>query len=100
MYSFSNTAAVAAKDEKPFGKNQLLEEIQPLIDEYFVCNTYIENDELKIVFLPAQIFFRGADVEEKEGDIHPEIFRKKKKKGRGEKFFFSPPPCYFCTAAV
>ena len=54
MYSFSNTAAVAAKDEKPFGKNQLLEEIQPLIDEYFVCNTYLENDELKIVFFTVQ----------------------------------------------
>lgn len=43
MYSFSNTAAVAAKDEKPFGKNQLLEEIQPLIDEYFVCNTILKT---------------------------------------------------------
>ena len=64
MYSFSNTAAVAEKDEKPFGKNQLLEEIQPLIDEYFVCNTYIENDELKIVFLNGQNFILRADVDE------------------------------------
>ena len=66
MYSFSNTAAVAAKDEKPFGKNQLLEEIQPLIDEYFVCNTYIENDELKIVFLNGQNFSVGGEVCEKQ----------------------------------
>ncbi len=43
MCSFSNTAAVAAKDEKHFGKNQLLEEIQPLIDEYFVCNTILKT---------------------------------------------------------
>ena len=41
-----------------------LEEIQPLIDEYFVCNTYIENDELKIVFLNGQNFILRADVDE------------------------------------
>ena len=78
MYSFSNTAAVAAKDEKPFGKNQLLEEIQPLIDEYFVCNTYIENDELKIVFLNGQNFILRGGVEEKKGAIFPNKILKKK----------------------
>ena len=100
MYSFSNTAAVAAKDEKPFGKNQLLEEIQPLIDEYFVCNTYIENDELKIVFLNGQNLIRGGEGGEKKRDIYAAIVRNKKKKGQGAKFYFCPPPCYFCTAAV
>ena len=100
MYSFSNTAAVAAKDEKPFGKNQLLEEIQPLIDEYFVCNTYLENDELKIVFLNGQNFILGGEVTDKKGGKYPDIMPKIKKQRGRQKFYFCPPPCYFCTAAV